>query len=86
MYQFFQIYKKYLFFTIFINTSNTNIYRWLEMKLKDLQREQIKTKTMKSSDNTFQQLKVVGAYTQRTQDEVLKDLLKEELKRLNISI
>jgi len=56
------------------------------MKLKDLQHERIKTKTMKSSDNTFQQLKIVGAYTQRTQDQVLKDLLKEELKRLNISI
>ena len=56
------------------------------MKLKDIQREKIKTKTMKSSDNTFHHLKVVGAYTQRTQDQVLKELLKEELKRLNISI
>jgi len=54
------------------------------MKLEDITRDEIKTKTMKASDETFKKLKIVGAHTQRTQNQVLSDLLKEEFIRLNI--
>ena len=56
------------------------------MKLEDIQREKLKTKTIKSTDGTFHQLKVVGAFTQRTQNQVLTDLLKEEMERLNLKV
>jgi len=54
------------------------------MKLKEIQREQIRTKSMKASDETFKKLKILGAFTQRTQNEVLSDLLKEALEKLKL--
>jgi len=56
------------------------------MKLEDIRGEQTKTKSMKASEETFKRLKVVGAHTQRTQNQVLRDLLREECNRLNITI
>ena len=54
------------------------------LKLEDIGQEKIKPRTIRASDKTIRQLKIVGAYTKRNQEQVLKSLLKEELKRLDI--
>ena len=54
------------------------------LKLEEISQEKIKPRTIRTSDKTIRQLKIVGAYTKRNQEQVLKSLLKEELKRLDI--
>jgi len=51
------------------------------MKLED-----IKPRGIRASDDTFYQLKIIGAHTKKTQNQVLSKLLAEEMKRLNIKL
>lgn len=56
------------------------------MKLEEIGKEKIRPRTVRASDKTMQQLKIIGAYTKRNQEQVLKSLLKEEMAKLNIII
>jgi len=51
------------------------------MKLED-----IKPRSLRASNETFHQLKIVAVHTKKTQNQVLKQLLETELERLNIKL
>jgi len=48
--------------------------------------EEIKPRSLRASGDTLHQLKVVGAHTKKTQNQVLSKLLEDELKRLQIKL
>jgi len=52
------------------------------MKLKDISRGKTRTRSIRATDETFHQLKVVGAIREQNQEQVLRSLLEETLKGL----
>jgi len=53
------------------------------MKLKDINHKKTKPRSIRASEETFHNLKIVGAITEQSQEQVLSSLLVDALNKLN---
>jgi len=55
------------------------------MKLKDINQGKTRPRSIRCSNETFRQLKVVGAVREKSHEQVLSSLLQEELTKLKLN-
>ena len=54
------------------------------MKLEDIH-QKIKVKSIRASEETFRKLKIIGAHTGKSQNQILTEMVDSEFTKLNIT-